>query len=286
MNFYITLLVAITLMEMMFAMGLRLDFTGLANSIAGNPGLVARAVFLNYLIIPGLTLVMLWFFSPPLFVSAGFLILAVCPGAPYGPPFTAIARGNLNFSIGLMIILAGSSAIFAPLLLHLLLSLISHEKLVLEIDLYKLISTLFLVQLVPLGLGLSVKQWKPAFAEKIEKSAGHVSILLNFLMVATMGATHYQYLSGADLSGLGSMLVLFAMSMIAGWMSGWPGKVNRRTVSILTSLRNMSLGMVIVVGSFPGTSAVITVLSFAVVTGLGLLLVTLIWRQNELDREA
>ena len=29
-------------------------------------------------------------------VAAGFLIAAVCPGAPYGPPFTRMAGGNVE----------------------------------------------------------------------------------------------------------------------------------------------------------------------------------------------
>jgi hypothetical protein len=58
-------------------------------------------------------------------VAAGFLILASCPGAPFGPPITAIARGNLAVSAALMVILAGSSVIAAPFLLRVLLPLVS-----------------------------------------------------------------------------------------------------------------------------------------------------------------
>ena len=47
-----------------------------------------------------------------------FLICAVCPGAPYGPPFTGMAKGKVGVAVGLMVILAGSSALVAPLLLH------------------------------------------------------------------------------------------------------------------------------------------------------------------------
>ena len=50
-------------------------------------------------------------------VSVGFLILASCPGAPVGPPITAIARGDVPWALGMMLILAGLSALLTPALL-------------------------------------------------------------------------------------------------------------------------------------------------------------------------
>ena len=35
---------------------------------------------------------------------------AVCPGAPYGPPFTGMAKGNVPTSVGLTVMLTGSNA--------------------------------------------------------------------------------------------------------------------------------------------------------------------------------
>jgi hypothetical protein len=87
-------------------------------------------------------------------VAAGFLILASCPGAPFGPPITAIARGNLAVSAALLI-LAGSSAIAAPFLLRVLLPLVLAGG-SLRVDPARVSGTLVLVQLAPLGVGLAV----------------------------------------------------------------------------------------------------------------------------------
>ena len=58
-------------------------------------------------------------------VAAGVMVVAVCPGALYGPPFTGIAKGDVPRAVGLMVLLAGSSALLAPLLLQLLLPLVT-----------------------------------------------------------------------------------------------------------------------------------------------------------------
>jgi BASS family bile acid:Na+ symporter len=44
-------------------------------------------------------------------VAAGFVVLAVCPGAPYGPPFTAIAKGSVAVAVGLIVSLLGTLAL-------------------------------------------------------------------------------------------------------------------------------------------------------------------------------
>ena len=65
------------------------------------------------------TVGLLLLFQPAdIMVPAGFLILAVCPGAPFGPGCTRIAKGNVATAVGMMVLLAGSSALAAPLLLR------------------------------------------------------------------------------------------------------------------------------------------------------------------------
>src|SRR4051794_22477588 len=97
----INLLVTITLVEMMVAIGLNVTFADLAG-VVRNRRLLLRAGLANYVGVPAATVGLLFLFDPHPMVAAGFLILAVCPGAPYGPPVTAIAKGNVAVAVGLM----------------------------------------------------------------------------------------------------------------------------------------------------------------------------------------
>ena len=67
----------------------------------------------NYVLVPAAALALLMVFRPQPLVAAGVMIVAVCPGAPYGPPFTALARGNVSRAVGLMVLLAGSAAFYS-----------------------------------------------------------------------------------------------------------------------------------------------------------------------------
>src|SRR5262249_54359099 len=84
--------------------------------------LMALGLVANFLLVPVVTIGTLYLFDTDPMVSVGFLILAVCPGAPVGPPFTAVARGDVACAIGQMVVLAGLSAVLSPALLSLLLA--------------------------------------------------------------------------------------------------------------------------------------------------------------------
>jgi bile acid:Na+ symporter, BASS family len=123
----INLLVTVTLMEMMVTVGLRVTFAEIVDT-ARNWQLVTRAALANYLLVPAVAIILLLLFQASPLVAAGFLVLAACPGAPYGPPFTTIARANVPAAVGLMVILAGSSAVISPVLLHVLLPLLAEGE--------------------------------------------------------------------------------------------------------------------------------------------------------------
>src|SRR5262245_5497430 len=105
---------------MMVAIGLGVTFAEVFG-VATDWRLVSKAALASYVCVPAAAVGLLILFHAQPYVAAGFLVAAVCPGAPYGPPFTGLARGNVVVSVGLMVILAGSSALAAPLLLQFLL---------------------------------------------------------------------------------------------------------------------------------------------------------------------
>ena len=86
----IKLLNVVALAAIMLSIGLGVRFEQLARSM-WRARLLALAVASNFIIVPVATVALLLLFDAQPLVSAGFLILAVCPGAPMGPPFTRSA---------------------------------------------------------------------------------------------------------------------------------------------------------------------------------------------------
>jgi bile acid:Na+ symporter, BASS family len=278
MEILMIILVSLTIAEMMFAMGLRLSFRNLVDAAGENPWLVTRAVVANYLVIPLITLLVIGVFRLSPMVGAGLLILAVAPAAPYGPPFTAIARGNLALSTGLMVLLAGSSAFMVPLLLHICLPLIANGNQGFRIDPLRMIGTLFFIQLFPLCAGLAIGQWRPKLASALSTPASHISKVMNGFMIISLAALQFRVFRNTEAGVILIMILLVIAALLTGWITGWPGKKNRIAVSVITAMRNMSLSMGIAAASFPGTPVVTTVMIFSFITGLAVLVFALILR--------
>jgi BASS family bile acid:Na+ symporter len=271
----INILVTITLIEMMVLIGLRVTFAEIAG-IVRDWRLVARAVAANYLFVPLVAIALLiWFDASPA-VAAGFLILAVCPGAPFGPPFAGIARANVAVAVGLMVVLAGSSAIISPVLLQVLLPWVSGGEAP-RIDLIGMVGALLVTQLLPLLLGLLVRHWRPQLADSLLGPFELVSKILSLSVAGLILATQYPMLAEIRMRGFVGMLILLAASLAIGWLAGGAGSDNRKTMALTTALRNVGVGLVIVTGNFAGTPAVSAALAYGIVEVFGSLLVALWW---------
>ena len=269
------ILVTITLIEMMMLVGLRVTFAEIV-ATATSWSLVARAGVANYVLVPALAVALLIAFGAEPMVAAGFLVLAACPGAPFGPPLAAIARGNVSQAVGLMVILAGSSAIVAPLLLQLLMPRLGASE-ALRIDVVGMVVTLMMTQLLPLLLGLALRHWRTPLAERLVDPLELVNKILNLSLVGLILATQFQMLAQIRLRGFAAMFILLAGTLAIGWLAGQSGRDGRRTMALTTSLRNVGLGLVIVTANFPGTPAVSAALAYGIIEVLGSLLLAVWW---------
>jgi BASS family bile acid:Na+ symporter len=279
---FINLLASVTLFEMMVTLGLGVTFADVL-AVARNWKLLGRAGLASYVCVPLAAVGLLLLFRPhtdvpaafPL-IAAGFLIAAVCPGAPYGPPFTGLAKGNVPVAVGLMVILAGSSAIMAPLLLHLLLPLTSGDE-QLQVEAARLVGVLLVAQFLPLTVGLALRQWRPALAARLRRPASLVSLALNLLTVGLVLCVQLDMLLGIPLRAYGGMCALVAAAVAVGWLLGGPDRHKRTAMVMATSVRNVGVSLVIATGSFANTPAVTATTAFALFQTLVMALVALMW---------
>jgi BASS family bile acid:Na+ symporter len=269
----IKILVTLTLIDMMVATGLRATLSEL-REVAANWRLLARALVANYVLVPVATVALLRWFDPHPMIAAGFLILAVCPGAPYGPPLTEVAKGNIPLAVGLMVLLAGSSAMLAPLLLGWLLPLVSAQE-SLSIDAAKVAVTLLVSQLLPLCVGIGVRGLRPAWADRLQKPADGLSKLLNVATIGLILFSQLHSLLAIRFVGLLGMLALILASWAAGWLMGGKAAATQRAMAVTTTLRNISVGLVIVGQNFAGTPAVTAVVAYGLLSLLATLLFAL-----------
>ncbi|HEY2914571.1 MAG TPA: bile acid:sodium symporter [Candidatus Angelobacter sp.] len=271
----INLLATIALFFMMVGVGLGLNIRDLLK-VARDWKLALRAGIANYLLVPAAAVGLLFLFQPKPMVAAGFLIAVVCPGAPFAPVLTTIAKGSTATAVGVMAILAGSSAIIAPLLLRFLLPWVAGNG-DLNIRPIKIISTLIMSQFLPLGLGLALHHAKPRLAERLQAPLNRFSTLLNLGLITLILVAQFKLLQQVHLSGYLGMSMMVGATLFAGWLLGGPDRNQRKTMAITTSARNVGVALVIVASSFPGTEVVTAATAFALFQIIAVVLVAVAW---------
>ena len=271
----INALAAITLIEMMFTLGMGLTISAVLDATK-NATLIVRALLASYVIVPALAVVLLIIFNASPMVAAGLLIVAACPGAPYGPPFTNLAKGEVNAAVGLMLVLAATSAILSPLLLSLLLPTVTSTT-KLAINVPKLVGTLMGTQLVPLCVGIILRHYLPERALGLKKPAGILSILLNLCTLIAVIAVYFPTLAGIRARGYLGMFCMLLACMAAGVLMGGTKAQDRKTLVITTAVRNAGVSLVVATTSFAGTAAVTAATAYALFQTVGMALIAFAW---------
>jgi BASS family bile acid:Na+ symporter len=83
-------------------------------------------------------------------LGVGLLLLGTAAGAPFLPKLTELAKGNLPFAVGIMVLLSVGTVVYLPLVLPLLLPGVTVVP-------EKIAGWLFLLILLPLGIGLALR---------------------------------------------------------------------------------------------------------------------------------
>ncbi len=133
----------------MLAVGLSLTISQILAPLR-NAKLVSLALLVNFVLMPiaAFSIAKLLQLDQPLGVA--LLLLGAAAGAPFLPKLAAIAKGDLAFAVGLMVLLMVLTVGYMPLVLPRLIEGVS-------VDSGKIARSLVLLMLLPLVVGLAVK---------------------------------------------------------------------------------------------------------------------------------
>jgi BASS family bile acid:Na+ symporter len=220
---------------------------------------VVMSLLANFLLVPlvALALGALLRLDQPL--GVGLLLLGSAAGAPFLPKLTQLAKGNLAFAVGLMVLLMVITVGYLPLVLPLLLSGVS-------VDSAKIARSLFLLMLLPLAAALVVKARFPAAAARtrpILDRISNLSLILFTLLLVTVNVNNVLAVFGtrAILAGLLFIIISFGI----GWLLGGPEPDARRVLALGTAQRNIAAALVVAAQSFEDPKVVVMVIVVAIV---------------------
>jgi len=195
-------------------------------------------------------------------LGEGLLLLGAAAGAPFLPKLTELAKGNLPFAVGIMVLLSVGTVGYLPLVLPLLLPGVA-------VNSAKIAGRLFLLTLLPLAAGLFLRARREEIATQVKPVldwVSNVSLVPMVLLLAVANIDKILHVFGTR--GILAGFLLIALGFSIGWLLGGPGKDTQRVLALGTGQRNIAAALVVASESFSDPSVVIMVI---VVTIVGLL---------------
>lgn len=227
-----------------------------------NGKLVALALLGNFVLMPlGAFVVarLLWLDES---LRVALVLLSTAAGAPFLPKLAGIAKGNLAFAVGLMVLLMVLTVGYMPLVLPLLLEGVS-------VDPTKIARSLVLLMLLPLALGLGVKARYALAAARVRPFLDRVSTLsLAFLTVLIFAVNINNLVALFGTRGVLASILFLCVGVSIGWFLGGPVPDTRGVMALGTAQRNIAAALVVGGQNFDDPKVVVMV---AVVAIVGLL---------------
>lgn len=260
---YRTVVDVITLLfvlSTMFSMGLKLEFREIA-AVLLQKWLMVKSLVINLVAIPLLAFGLL--FTMPLRTehTVGFLLVAIAPGAPFGPKLAEFARDDIAFASGLMAVLATISIITVPISVALLMPASVGA------DPIRIARTVLTTQILPLGVGLCLNTYRQQVADYLRSPIQRLSTLLFLFMVPIIFIPNrHEVFSLVGDGPLVLSTVVVVGALLLGYVVGGPARGTRKVLATTTATRNSAIALVIATTSFPSPVVLTVIISFGLVS--------------------
>lgn len=248
----------------MLAMGMSLTMSQIVQPLR-NARLVALALLANFVLVPALAYLILRIIPLDQPLQIGLIVLSTAAGAPFLPKLVQIAKGSIAFGVGLMVLLMVVTIVYMPIVLPFLLPGVS-------INPWDIAKSLIVLMLVPLAIGLLIRNHAPETAESYQPLMNKASTLfLLVLLVVGLGLNVSNILSLIGSGGILALLLFIVGSLAIGYLLGGRDPSIRSVTGLGTAQRNVSAAIVVSAQNFSGTMT----LPFVLVGAILLLLLLL-----------
>jgi BASS family bile acid:Na+ symporter len=249
----------------MLSMGLSLTIKQIVAPLR-NARLVILALVANFVLVPLLAYLILLVIKLDEGLATGLILMATAGGAPFLPKLAQAAKGNVAFSVGLMVLLMLVTIIYMPLVLPFLLSGV-------EINALEIARSLVIMMLIPLAIGLFVKARYESTAESLQPHMAQTSTVALVLLMVTALVLNFDAIVGVIGTGaIVAILIFLLVALVLGYVLGGKDGGTKSVLGLGTAQRNISAALVVAGQNFSSDPNVLSMIVVAALVGLVLLM--------------
>ena len=205
-------------------------------------GVLAMALFAVLVPVPLLAVLLVKLAGIKGIVAAGILLMAISPGAPIAIRRAIEAGGEPVFAPALHLVIVMLAIVTVPASIAILDAIFHKDFAVSPQDVARQV---FFAQLLPLGLGASLRAWQPAAAARLEGPLARATNLALLALVATLAVVLWPLLAEVGwvpfLAGVG----LTACALVLGAASAGRDAPVRPVAAVAAAMRNPGLALLI-----------------------------------------
>jgi BASS family bile acid:Na+ symporter len=221
-----------------------------------NGRLVAAMLLANFAAVPALAygLAKLLPMDPP--AETAMVLLGAMAGAPFLPKMAGMSKGNVPFSVGLMVLLMVVTVGYAPVIVPWLIEGV-------ELSAWDIAKSLIFLMLIPLAVGLFVRARYAEHATGWAPDLSKISTLALLIGFVAAVLVSYEDVFGAVGTWIFLGAVLLALlSFVTGWIFSYGSDAETRRVAGLgTAQRNLSAALLAAATNFDGNAIVLTMVA-------------------------
>lgn len=272
----LTLCVVVTVFTVMFALGLGIVPGQLLRWTAQRPGLMARGLFSVLVAVPAMALLVTRAIELPRAAQIGIVLMSISPGAPVALRRSLGAGGHQAFAPSLQICVVTLAVLSMPLSIMLLNHVYAGQA---SIAPSQVARQVFIVQLLPLGLGMMLRHLRAGLAQRLEPRLGRIGTFMLFAVVVLILIDVWEVTINAGLRGAAAIVLTTGGALAVGHLLGGPDPATRTAVAIISAARNPGLALLVATLNRASPEITATVLAYLLISVLTIA-PYVIWRRR------
>jgi len=217
------------------------------NAILRFPIPLLGGTFVQILMLPAGALGIIYLLNPPLELAVGLLLVSACPGGALSNFYCHFGRMNVALSVMMTAVSSILGFVVLPIVLAIIFPIVVPVQEV-EVPVKELIFRLFLLLLLPVGVGMLIRNY---FSRAVEQYGQEMRMFGLVLVVMLLVMIFYTQWEGAarlfyDAAALSFAFTIFALA--AGWTVALllrQNTLDRYVFSVEFAVRNVGAAAVV-----------------------------------------
>ena len=261
-----TLGILVFIVTSMMGMGFSLTIQQIIAPLK-NTRLVLMSLLANFILVPILVLLIVQFLPLSEGLKIGLILTGMAAGAPFLPKLVQVAKGDMAFTAGLMVLLMVVTNAFLPIVLPFVLTGV-------QVNPWDIAKSLILLMLMPLGISLFIRaRYEDVAKGLIPTMAMATNLSLIVLFIGYFVAYFSEIFGVIGSGGILAAILLIAGGVMVGFLLGGPGIGTRKVLALGTGQRNLAAAFAVATSNFASNPEVLIEILVVSLLGLAILMV-------------